>query len=428
MTDRARYGILAVIALVVGLNYLDRYALSILVEPIRADLRLSDTRIGLLTGAGFALLYSTLAIPVARLAERHSRVLVLTASVLLWSTATALCGLANGFLALLVARILVGCGEAGAIAPSHSIISDLFPIAKRSSAMGLMTMGAGLGITFAPMAGGWLESQVGWRSTFFILGALGLPVAMLFALVVREPRRGLADGAPPPASLPFGESLRRLLGRRTFSLLIPTLILMGIGDYSMALWLPSLLDRSYGISPAELGARLALFQGVPYFLGTFLGGTVADRLSRHDIRWIVWVPAIGTALTAPALLALITAGNLKLALAVLTIPSLVNGIYLGPCYALIQNLAAVHSRATATATLTLAVNLVGAGLGPTLIGLLSDQLSTQFGEQSLRYAYFALVPVYALGAVLFVLMSVSLKRDLEDARRDSFAHARGLAT
>lgn len=419
MNKRAQYGTLAVITLVVGLNYLDRYILAILIEPIRVDLRLSDMQIGLLTGAGFALLYSTLAVPIARLAERYNRVVILAIAVLTWSAATAFSGLANGFLLLLLARVLVGCGEAGAMAPSLSMVADLFSIERRSTAMAIIGLGAAAGNTIAPWIGGSLESVVGWRWTFAALGLLGVPLALVLVFAIREPQRGWADGTAPVCPLPFGETLRRLFARRSFTTLIATLILMAIGEYSMILWMPSFFHRSYELGTAELGARLALYQGVPFFIGTYLGGAAADRLSTRDPRWIVWVPMIGVALTAPAIYGLCTAEHEAQAFTLLVLPSLANGLYVGPCYALVQNLAAVHSRATATALLAFAVNLIGAGLGPLMVGALSNALAAQFGEQSLRMAFFSLVPLYAIAALGFALMSLWLRADLENARQDS---------
>lgn len=420
ITQRSRNVTLVIITLVVAVNYVDRYVLSILLEPIRADLKISDTQIGLLTGAGFALLYTSLAIPVARLAERYNRVLILTVAVLVWSAATALSGVAQGFALLLCARMMVGCGEAGAMAPSLSMIADLYTIERRSSAMAMVGIGTAIGTTIAPALGGWLYTEVGWRMAFVLVGLAGLPLALLLTLFVRDPPRGLADGAVAAARPPaFAAAMARLFRRPSFVLLIAGLIPMAIGEYSVILWIPSVFHRNFGIDPAELGARLAVIQGVPFFLGTWLGGAVTDRLSRRDRRWIVWVPMLAAAITVPAVLGLCAARSEGVAFAFLAVPSLASGLYIGPCYALVQNLAAVHSRATATAVLAFSVNLVGAGFGPSMIGMLSDFLSARFGDHSLIYAFYSLVPLYAIATVVFAVMGMRLIADLEDARRDS---------
>ncbi|MFC4312361.1 spinster family MFS transporter [Steroidobacter flavus] len=433
MSRRTAYWTLLVVTLVVGLNYMDRYVLAILIEPIRADLQITDTQIGLLTGAAFALLYSTLAIPIARLAERYNRVVILTCAVLLWSLATGLSGLANGFVFLLLARMLVGCGEAGAMAPSLSMVADLFPIERRATAMSIIGLGSAAGNTVAPWIGGWLQSTVGWRMSFVALGLVGVPLALLLIFTVPHPRRGLSDGAAAVVEpLPFGIAIRRLFQRRTFTLLTAALILMSIAEYSMILWMPSLFHRSFGVELQDLGARLALFQGVPFFLGTYFGGVAADRLYKHDPRWIIWVPMISVMLTAPAVFWMCMAQSENTMLWLLIVPSFANGVYIGPCYALVQNLSAVHSRATATAVLAFTVNLIGAGLGPLLLGALSGHLTAEFGEQSLRYAFYALVPLYVCAALIFIPMAFQLRSDLENARQDTLglldepvtAHAR----
>jgi MFS family permease len=244
---------------------------------------------------------------------------------------------------------------------------------------------------------------------------------LLLALFVAEPVRGHADGlgGEAPRSLPFGETAKRLLRRRSFALLVPALSLMALGEYSMILWMPAFFSRSFGLGVAEVGRQVALYQGAPFFIGTVLGGVLTDRLSKSDARWIVWVPMIGALLTAPTVLLLFGMKSAPLAFALLILPSLVNGLYIGPSYAVVQNLAAVHSRATAAAILTFSVNLIGAGLGPFLLGALSQSLTHQFGEQSLRYAFFALAPIYLGAAAVFAMISVYIKRDLADAEADS---------
>lgn len=420
MNRRTQYWTLLVITLVVGVNYMDRYVLAILIEPIRADLAITDTQIGLLTGAAFALLYSTLAIPIARLAERYNRVVILTCAVLVWSLATGLSGLATGFVWLLLARMLVGCGEAGAMAPSLSMIADLFPIERRAGAMAIVGLGAAAGNTIAPWIGGWLQSHLGWRVSFMALGLIGVPLALLLIFTVRHPQRGWSDGNREAVKpLPFGSAIRRLFQRRTFRLLTAALVLMSIAEYSMILWMPSLFHRSFGVELQDLGARLALFQGVPFFLGTYLGGVAADRLYEHDPRWIIWVPMISVMLTGPAVFWMCMAQSESVMLWLLIVPSFANGVYVGPCYALVQNLAAVHSRATATAVLAFTVNLIGAGIGPLLLGALSGHLTAEFGEQSLRYAFYALVPLYVCAAVIFIPMALRLPADLENVRQDT---------
>jgi predicted MFS family arabinose efflux permease len=411
--------VLGIIAVVVAVNYLDRYVLAILVEPIKAELRLSDTQIGLLTGAAFAILYSTLALPIARLAERKSRVTIVAIAIAVWSVATLTCGFATGFLTLLLARVLVGCGEAGAMPASLSLLSDIFPAKNRGRAMAVFGLGGAVGSAGAPMIGGFLESWLGWRGAFVAMGCLGLPLLVAFFALVREPARGLADGSiVEHTAIPLGDTLRRLFSRVSFSLLIPALILMALAEYSLFLWLPAFVHRSFGLSPSLVGAKVALYQGIPFILGTLAGGFTSDRLCKRDERWIVWIPGMGALLSAPAILLLFSAHDQQTVFLLLTVPSFVGGLYVAPCYALVQNLSAAHSRATATAILAFAVNLIGAGLGPLLIGSFSDALRSTYGDESLRIAFFSLLPMYGVAAVLFYWISLRLRADLTDARRD----------
>lgn len=406
--------ILAILTLVVFLNYLDRYVLAILVEPIRADLKLSDTQIGLLTGAGFALLYSVMAIPIARLAETHNRMKILAVSAFVWSLATLTCGFAVGFASLFLARIIVGCGEAGGVPSSLAMIADLAEPRRRATAMAIFGMGGSAGAAMAPLLGSWLEAHLGWRHSFLVIGALGIPVA-IGLLFLREPVRGAADGhIMRSAPMPFFATLGRLLSRPSFALLMPALIAMALAEYSLLLWVPALFQRSFGLSSTALGGYMTAFQGAPFFLGTLLGGVICDRLSRRDLRWIVWVPLAGALLAIPGIIGILVATSATPALILLILPSLVSGLYIGPCYALIQNLSAPTSRATAAAVLALVVNLIGAGFGPLMLGTFSDFLQQSLGADSLRYAFSILIPLYLIAAAAFAAMGRHLAPDIAD--------------
>ena len=410
---------LAVLSLFLFVNYLDRYALAILLEPIKEELQLSDTQVGLLTGAAFALLYSTLALPVARIAEHRNRTTVLSAAILIWSVATALCGLAGSFMALFAARMLVGAGESGAVSPAQSMIGDAFSLERRGTALAIFSIGGALGTSLAPMIGGYLEAHFGWRGALLFLGSLGVPVALLLLLVVRDPPRGFADRlvarAPPP---PVGLAMRRLFSRPAFALLIPGMVAIGLAEYSFFLWLPSYLSRTFGQPAAAIGTSLTLYQGIPLLIGTLLGGVVGDRLVLRDRRWLAWLPAAACVFAALTIGVIFTSHSLAGALALLVLPSMALGGYLAPCYAMIQALAGPRSRATAVATLTFAVNLLGLGLGPLMIGTLSDLLHSTYGEQSLRYAFLVVPPIYGLAATFLLLASRFILRDMERAARD----------
>jgi predicted MFS family arabinose efflux permease len=412
--------VLMVLTLFLFVNYVDRYALSILLEPIKRDLDLSDTQIGLLTGAAFALIYSKLALPVARLAEHRNRMHVLLGAVLIWSVGTALCGVAGSFVGFFMARMLVGTGESGAIPPAHAMVGDAFTIERRGMALAILSFGGALGTALAPLIAGQLEQQIGWRDTFLVLGALGLPVGLLLLALVKDPPRGLSEGLadavnPPP---PMMVVMRRLLRRPAFALLIPAMVALGLAEYSLFLWLPSYLVRMFGHSPAQVGTALSLYQGVPLLVGTLLGGLLSDRLVTRDRRWLAWLPSIACALVAGSAACVFLAHDYQLALLLLILPSTACGLYLAPAYAAIQALAGARSRATASAMLTFAVNLLGLGLGPLLVGGTSDLLYARFGADSLRYAFFLVPILYGVATLLFLLSARFVLEGIDEADAD----------
>lgn len=415
-----RYSAVGVVGFVLLLNHTDRLVLGILVEPIRSEFALSDGQLGLLTGPAFALVYALLVIPIARFAERHNRVAIVTISLLVWSAATVACGLAGGFVSLLVARLLVGCGEAGGIAPSMSVVSDIFPARQRASAMAIFALGASLAVVIAPMVGGALLSIVGWRGALVALGLIGLPAALLLFFGVPEPQRGGPEGLarPAPVQLEWRSAIVRLFRRRSYALLVLGFVFVTLAQFALLLWLPAFFQRSYATSPAELGLMLGLFQGVPILAGNLAGGLCADWLARRDRRWLAWLPMLGALVSAPIMLGLFAIRSETFAFILLIIPSFLQGLALAPSYALLQNLAAIHSRATATAVLAFCVSLIGTGLGPLLIGALSQLLSGPFGEDSLRYAFFAICPLYALAGAVFWVMSRHVVSDMLDAEDD----------
>ncbi|MCX7358040.1 MAG: MFS transporter [Alphaproteobacteria bacterium] len=417
-----RYCAVAVIGLVLLLNHTDRLILGILIEPIRQEFRLTDGQLGLLTGPAFALVYGFCVFPIARLAERKSRVAIVTTCLLIWSAATAGAGLATGFGILMLSRMILGSAEAGGISPSMSVVSDLFPAHQRAGAMSVFGLGATAGVLLAPLIGGALMPLVGWRGTFLIVGLAGIPLALLLLLFVREPQRGRVDGlVTTSAIIPFTSSLRRLVRRRSYALLLIGFVLVSFAQFALFLWLPSFFQRSYGIEPAALGPKLALYQGLPLLAGNIIGGFVADRLARHDQRWLAWLMMLSSTITVPAAAMLFAVHDENIALAMLAAPSLAQGLSAGAGYALLQNLSAVHSRATSTALVAFCATIVGVGLGPLTLGLLSQFLSARFGPESLRCAFFLICPIFAAAALCFGSITRFLKDDLEDARRDSLS-------
>jgi predicted MFS family arabinose efflux permease len=408
-----RQYVLAVLLAGYVLNSLDRSILSLLLEPIRLEFGVSDTQLGLLSGLTFALFYSTLAIPVAVLADRWNRRNVLALSVMLWTLMTALCGLAGSFAALVLARIFVGVGEAGGNPPSHSLIADYFPVSQRATALGIYALGAPLGWMLSGLLGGWGVQHLGWRGTMMLAGAPGLLLVPLLFATVSEPQR------PRPVALPAGTSpsLRRVLeylySQPSFRHLCLACALHSVALYAASSFNPSYLSRTHGWDAAQIGL-LVTMTGVTGLIGTFLGGIVSDRLgARHlEARWQLWIPGMATLIVIPVQLIAYLGSGTAITVALL-LSSLLSLVFFGPSHATAQALAAPGMRAVAAAVLLLAKALIGMGLGPLLVGMTSDLLSPAAGTQSLRYGLL-LAPAFNLWAGLhYFLAARSLRTDLQ---------------
>ncbi len=385
-------------------SHVDRQIMAILLEPIKLELGASDTQMGFLVGLTFALFYATLGMPIAMLADRTNRRNIITAAITVWSAMTVLCGYVANFLQLTLARIGVGIGEAGSTPPSHSIISDLFPANRRGTAMGVYALGVNFGLLIAYLAGGWLSEHYGWRTTFVVVGLPGLLVAALIYLTVREPKRGQADvqaavqPVAPAAAIErestveaeraptFGTVARHMLAVRSIRHLCIGSAVAGFIGYGFVLWMPSFLVRSHGLSPTEIGLTLALMNGVIGALGTFTAGKLADVLARRDIRWRSWVVAAGKGGYVPFLAAVFMVDDLKIALLLYTVPAFFGGFYLAPTAALIQSLVSLRMRALASSIQLFVLNIIGMGLGPQMVGILSDWFAPTHGQESLRMA------------------------------------------
>lgn len=416
-----RWWSLALITAAVFLNYLDRYILGILIGPIKAEFYLTDSQIGLLMGVAFASFYSGLAIPVARLAERFNRVVILSAGVTIWSLGTAACGAAANYVHLFLSRLVVGCGESGVVPCSHSMVADLFPPERRAGAMALLALSSSFAVAAAPLIGGILNDSLGWRWTLIAVGAPGVLLAVALIVFLKEPRRGASDhvidlSMGPPE---FRVTLLHLWQRRAFRLLFVAFTLMSMAEYALFTWLAPFFDRALHLSTDQLGRKLFFFQGLPYVIGTLAGGFVVDRLYASSRRWLLWVPMVSATAAACTLLALCFTANGQVALLLLTLPSFAMGAYVGPSFAAVQGLAGVRSRATAIAMQAFTANLIGAGLGPWLIGILSDALEATYREASLRYSFLLVVVLYLVSALALMDGARHLEAGLDDARRES---------
>jgi predicted MFS family arabinose efflux permease len=416
-TRKAAYYALVVLTIVYSFNFIDRQLLAILQEAIKTDLGLSDSQLGLMTGFAFAAFYVLAGIPIARWADRSNRRDIVALSLFVWSFMTAISGLANNFIQLLLARIGVGIGEAGGSPPSHSIISDIFAPGERASAIGFYSMGVSVGILFGFLAGGWLNEFFGWRVAFLVVGAPGILLAVLVRMTVAEPLRGLKDARKASTEpVPFMEVVRVLWSRRAFRHMALGAGLNAFAGYSITNWMASFMIRSHGMSTGELGTWLSLSIGLGGAVGVFCGGLLADRLASRDKRWYTWLPALAGLICLPFMTSVYLVGNPYAALALGVVPGILFNVYLGNTIATTHNLVGQRMRAMSSAILFLVINTVGLGLGPWSVGMLSDYLEPALGTESLRYAMLYLLPAIMFWSVChFYLAGRSLREDLANA-------------
>jgi len=402
--------VLVMLLIVYTFNFLDRQILSILAVPIKADLELTDTQLGALGGLAFALLYSTLAVPLALLADRTSRTWVVTISLAVWSGFTAVCGLATSFWQLFAARLGVGVGEAGGVAPSYALIADYFPSASRARALAVYSLGIPLGSAAGVMFGGYIAQTIEWRTAFIAVGLVGLLVAIPFRLIVREPARDrTASGGPG-----LGAVFRLLARKKSFWLLSFGAASSSLCGYGLAFWTPSVLNRSFGLDLTTTGqfyGGVLLIGGVA---GVLAGGLIGDRLGAANRAAYARLPAIAFVLAVPLFAAGFLSNDAKTAFLLLLIPQALAYVWLGPVLSVVQHLVPAEHRATASASFLFINNLIGLGLGTLVLGALSDAMTAPFGEEALRYAMVAALGFYLVAALLMWLASRHLQRDWVD--------------
>ncbi len=404
---------LSVLVVVYTFNFIDRQILSILLEPIKQDLGLSDSALGMLTGFAFALFYATLGIPIARFADRGNRRNLIALALTIWSGMTALSGLAQNFWHLLLARIGVGVGEAGCSPPAHSMIADYFPAENRATALGIYSLGIPFGILFGFIAGGWLNEFFGWRVAFFVVGIPGVLLALLVRYTLREPPRGMAEGRVAEEEQPtVMETFRFLWSKRSFRHMAVGGGLTAFVGYGVVTWVPSFLIRSYGMSTGDVGTYLGLILGIPGGIGIALGGYLADRYGARDTRWYLWVVAVALIACVPLSFGVYLSATAFASLMFLIIPILLGNFYQATTFSQTQGLVSLRMRSVAAAVLLFILNIIGLGAGPQAVGILSDVLQPQYGDESLRYALLILSLVNVWSAYHYYLAGKYLKDDL----------------
>lgn len=407
--DSRRYRgiVLGMLLLVYTFNFLDRQILGILAGPIKTELKLTDSQLGMLGGLAFAVLYSTLAIPLAMLADKTSRTWVITVSLAVWSGFTALCGMAGNFAQMFLYRLGVGVGEAGGVAPSYALISDYFPQTERARALAIYSLGIPLGSAAGVLFGGYIAQTVEWRTAFIVVGLAGLVLAIPFRLIVKEPER-----APVKAedNVPLSQVFGILVAKPAFWLLAFGAAASSLCGYGVGFWMPSLLQRSFGLDLIGSGQFLGAVLLIGGVAGVLLGGWLGDRLGGGDKAMYARIPAISYWIGAPLFIAGVLSSNTTTAFLLFVIPQALVYVWLAPVITAVQHLVPAHMRATASATFLLINNLVGLGLGSWLVGLLSEELTPAYGNEALRYAIAAALCLYFLAGILMWLGGKALRK------------------
>jgi MFS family permease len=406
--------VLAVLLVVYTFNFLDRVVPGILAAPIKGELHLTDTELGFIGGTAFALFYTSLGVPIGWLADRVNRVWIMSTALALWSAFTAACGLVNGFAGLFIARLGVGVGEAGGVAPAYTLIADYFPPPTRARALGVYSMGVPVGSALGLFFGGYIAARFSWRAAFLTLGLAGLALVPLLIATVREPKRGALDPQPlaaPSASLP--QVARTLASKPGFWLLSLGAACGSMIGYGLLFWLPSFFQRSYGLSLLAVSRLLGVLLLTGGTAGIALGAYLADRYGPRSPAAYALIPAFAFLCILPCY-AVGTSLRLGVpAFICFLIPAALQLAWLGPVITAIQHLVPSTMRALASATFLFVNNLLGLGLGSLILGFASDRLAARFGSASLRYAILGGTGLYVLAAGLLFLAALRLPRDFE---------------
>jgi MFS family permease len=406
--------VLLILLLAYIFNFIDRQIIGVLALPIKAELGLSDKQLGLMGGIAFALFYSGLAIPIAWLADRRSRVKIIAWSVGLWSLFTAACGLTHNFWQLFLARMGVGIGEAGGVAPSYGLISDFYPKEKRARALAFFSLGIPIGSALGVFFGAWIASHLSWRSAFMIVGLAGLPAALMVRLFIPEPVRGghdRADGAASAPAPPFLEVVAALARIPSFWLLSFGAASGSILGYGLIFWLPSFFARSFHLELGQVGwfyGSIVLIGGVA---GTWLGGWFGDRTGPGDPGAYARIPAFCFAIAAPVFAIGLFAPSLWLGWLLFAIGQMLALAWLGPVIAAVQHIVPPNMRATASASFLFINNLIGIGFGIFFLGFMSDAMKAAYGDDALKYSILYGLAFYLLSAAIYFVAARRLKRD-----------------
>jgi predicted MFS family arabinose efflux permease len=407
--DVSRYawyvvGLLTVVSI---FSYMDRMALAALAPAIKQELNLSDAQLGLLTGFAFSLFYAVCGIPIARWADRGVRRDIIGLALTTWSVMTALSGAAQSFWHLFAARVGIGAGEAGCLPPAQSIICDYVPPQRRASVFSIHNVGNYAGMMLGLVLAGWLGEVIGWRWTFLALGLPGIALAVIVRMTLREPVRGSFDfvQGQKPLQPSFGATLATLRRCKTYRLLLSFYVLNGFVQYGLIQWWPSFYSRVFELSMSSIGLYLGLAIGGGAGIGSLLGGLIAHKVTLRDVRLPLLVGAIATLLAVPTALGSLAVSSAAGSIALVSLTALLWSVSNGPVIATAASVIAPSMRATSSSVIIFATSMLGFGLGPFCVGVLSDLLLPRFGSEALRYAF--IVPISLLPAMAWVLYAAS---------------------
>ena len=412
VTDRQRSYTLFMLVLVFTSSHVDRQIMGILGQPIKESLLITDTQLGLLTGIMFAVFYATLGMPMAMWADRNNRRNLISFSVFLWSLMTALCAAATNFMQLLLLRIGVGVGEAGSNPPSHSMIADLYPPEKRSTAMAIFGTGINWGILIGFLVGGWINEWYGWRTAFVVVGLPGIFLAILVRYTVKEPPRGYSEALKQETPAPAFREVATFIWRSAvLRHIIAAGALVSFAGYASVIWVPIYLVRIHGMGTGEVGSYLALLIGVGGAIGIYLGGRIADFMAaKRGQQWLPWVVAASSLITLPMLYLTFMATTPMGAIAAYALPAMLGTLYVAPGFALIQNSTPLEMRSVAAAINLFITNIIGLGLGPFTVGFFSDVFSSTHGEDGLRWGLATTILILLWGVFHYWRCGVMIKR------------------
>lgn len=373
----ARYYLLFMLLLVYTSNFIDRTIIGTLAQPIKEDLRLADWQLGLVSGLAFALFYSLLGLPIGRFADKFNRVTIISLSLAVWSLMTAVCGMAQNFLQLLLARAGVGIGEAGCSPPAHSLIADSFPREQRATALGIYSLGIPIGALFGALAGGWIAQEYGWRMAFVLVGLPGVVLAILMKFTVREPGRGVFDAQPAEEAPPYSAVLKRIFTDPGLVLLFASFGLISFAGFGLVVFAVPFLLRGFDLTLVEAAGAYGLIHGAAAAIGTASGGFVSDAAARRNDDWRLLTPAIGLLIAGPLFAIAFQLPTLIVIGAFAAVAVILRDLHTGPMLGVLHNSVSPRMRARATALLLVVMSLFGLGFGPLFVGWLSDVAAHQ---------------------------------------------------